>query len=136
MGSNHKEGFLRFVCERRNRSFPQLQSVAIHYGKCVKGQIGRTNGRQPTAPQRAETLDTHNRFEGLAQETQPAADADTPIYTCEACSATFSLKIGLGQHIRHRHLDWANKKRLAAVAADIERKRDLPRGGQLARERV
>lgn len=124
MEAKHKEGFLRFICERCNRSFPKLQSMAIHYGKCIKGQIGRTNGRGPTAPRRVDTPDTHNRFEGLAQETQPAADADTQNFPCEACSATFRSKIGLGQHIRHRHPDWANEKRIAAVAADIERKRE------------
>ena len=88
-----------------------------------KGTNREDKWEKADCPRRAETLDTHNRFEGFAQETQPAAEADTPIFTCEACSATFSSKIGLGQHIRHRHTDWANEKRIAAVAADIKRKR-------------
>lgn len=35
----------------------------------------------------------------------------------------FKSKIGLGQHVRHRHPDLANQKRIDAAAADINRKR-------------
>ena len=66
-------------------------------------------------------VETQNRFEALTHHQGTVADSAD--YACEVCQKRFQAKIGLGQHIRHRHPDLANQKRIDAVEADIERKR-------------
>ena len=66
-------------------------------------------------------VETQNRFEALTQRQETVADSAD--YACEVCQKRFQAKTGLGQHIRHRHPDLADQKRIDAVEADIERKR-------------
>ena len=67
-------------------------------------------------------------------ETHPQETvADPTDYDCEVCQERFPTKIGFGQHIRHRHPDLSNQKRIAAVETDIERKRRVQKAEAAAK---
>ena len=118
----HGDGFIRFQCSMCSRTFPKLQGMAIHYALCIKGKLGKTTEIGQSTDKLPEA---QNRFNALNQGSaaEPEQKEQTEKFVCEICEATFDTKTGLGQHIRHRHPKLANEKRIAAVEADIQRKR-------------
>ena len=117
----HADGLIRFQCSKSSRNFPKLQGIAIHYGLCIKGKLGKKTGIRQNID---ELPEAQNRFNALSQDTavEPEQEEQVEKFTCEVCEAAFGTKPGLGQHIRHRHPKLANEKRMA-VEADIQRKR-------------
>ena len=116
------EGTLSFECRKCGKKFPKRNRIAIHYGKCNGGIGGRNTEVNRERPDLGNPhVETQNRFEALTQHQGTVADSAD--YACEVCQKRFQAKIGLGQHIRHRHPDLANQKRIDAVEADRERKR-------------
>lgn len=96
----------RFACQICNRSFAALRSVQVHYGICRK-RPRRDPAEQPSLTE--------------AEEQVVAAPEE---FKCDHCPSSYKSKIGLGQHIRHRHPDVANQRRLQALSDDITRKRE------------
>ena len=93
----HAEDSLQFRCSECRKSNSSVKGIAIHYGKCIRGQ---TKQRGPT------------------ENELPAADGGEDL-PCSECTMKFSTRIGLGQHIRFRHPHIANQKRIDAVREDI-----------------
>ena len=101
--------------------------MVIHYGLCIKGKLGKTT----EIGQNTDKLpEAQNKFDALNQGNAAESEQkeQTEKFACEVCEATFDTKTGLGQHIRHRHPKLANEKRIAAVEADILRKRAEEKG--------
>ena len=126
------EGTVSFACSKCGKKFPKRNRIAIHYGKCKGGIGGRSTEINREEPDLGVSpVETQNRFEALTQRQETVADSAD--YACEVCQERFQAKRGLGQHIRHRHPDLANQKRIDAVEADIERKRRARREEAAAR---
>lgn len=121
--TRHK-GTVSYKCNKCGKRFPKRNRVAIHYGKC-KGDVVATTTDTDGERREPEAVVGQNRFEALPEVPQEnlGAVAEMTDYACEVCSSRFPSKIGLGQHIRHKHPDLANTKRIEAVKHDIERKR-------------
>jgi len=102
----HAEDFVLFRCSICERKFGTLRGIAIHYGKCL--------GKEPTPP-----------------AVENGTNGDNLKHSCTECPAKFKTKIGVGQHIRLRHPNVANERRIQAVKLDIERKK---RARETARE--
>jgi hypothetical protein len=79
-----------------------LKGIAIHYGLCKKGRTKRDE-RDIEPPQ--------------------APEKEAKMFACEECSISFTSAIRLGQHVRHKHPDLANKKKIASAKVEEERKR-------------
>lgn len=92
----HPDDFIRFKCRLCLKSLPSLRGIAIHHGKCKKGQI---------------------------RPADNTAALEHP-FACGNCSESYATKIGLGQHIRHRHPEVANGKRIKAYREGILQKRE------------
>ncbi len=138
VASKHEDKFIQYECSICGRKLPLLQGIAIHYGKCKKGRIGRStqiaskvstqasNGELVPTPVEPESLVTGSRFSSISDITEPMTPVvipEPPGHICEECSAHFASRIGLGQHVRHAHPTLANLKRIAAAQADRQRKR-------------
>jgi hypothetical protein len=129
MKRRHSKDFITFKCNLCGKLNGKIKGIAIHYGLCRK----KNRPLNPTATTADDIVTptqtfqlSPNRFAGLqiSEADDSTTSSTQPNFQCSEYEASFNSKIGLVQHLRHKHPTLANENRLAAVQKDIEWKRE------------